>query len=216
MDKFKVKKEAKKLLKQLEGNVTLDSLCKKSGCLICCFNHRNMPGDEVLEHLGETRYAYKQDAFSLVNGEKKFIFLRNALSGEEKLFSALHEIGHLRLAHNLSPANTFEEKVNCENEANSFADAVLNHRANRMVKRNILLTAALTVLMLTGSSFFLINHAITTKANGMECFITATGKRYHFGCNHLQDNYGVTWMTVKEAREKGRTPCKDCVPEKYR
>lgn len=212
MRKALVKKEVRKLLKQLKGITTLDSLIKKSDCLICFFNNRNMIGDEILADLGEKSYARKTDAFSLINGDKKYIFLRNSLSEEEKLFSALHELGHLRLGHNISPTNTFEEKINFENEANSFANEVLNHRHIRQSKVIILLAG----ILLIATAYWGLNYATEIKIENMQCFITATGNRYHIGCDHLRDNYGITWMTVKEARKLEYTPCKDCVPEKYR
>lgn len=215
MRKSLVKREVRKLLRRLGGKVTLDGLIRKSDCLICFFNNRNMIGDEILSDLGERGYARKADAFSLVNGDKKYIFLRNSLCEEEKLFSALHELGHLRLEHNFSPTNTFEEKINFENEANSFANEVLNHRYNRQSK-TIALFAGIILVGMACFAYLGLNQTIEIKEDNRECFITATGKCYHINCDYLKDNGGVTWITIKEAKNRNFIPCKKCFPEEYK
>lgn len=216
MNKSKIKKEIRKLLRRIDRSPSLFKLQDLPEYAIHYYNGENLSGDEILQSVKETDYAKTVNSFSMERNGKKIIFIKDSIDYEEKVFLILHEIGHLVLGHHKNQDTYFAITLEQEQEANFFAESICKYDKNKLIKRNILLTSVLTAIVLAGSSYFLVNHTITNKADNMECFITPAGERYHMGCDYLQDNEGVIWLTVKEAKEKGRTPCQKCVPEEYR
>lgn len=219
MNKTKIKKETRKLLRRIDRSPSLSRLQDLPEYNIHYYNGKNLSGDEILQSIRETDYAKTVNSFSIERNGKKIIFIKDSISYEERVFLILHEIGHLVLGHHKNQDTYYALTLEQEQEANFFAESICKYDKNKLIKRNILLTSILTGFVLIGSVYFLINHidhTTTAKIDNTECFITATGRRYHMGCDYLKDNEGVTWLTIKEAKENDYTPCKSCVPEEYR
>ena len=216
MNKAKVKKEIKRFLRQIDYSVSLTNLQQQTDYIIYFYDDENLDNDKVMTSLDEVEYAKTVNSFSLEKNGRKLIFIRKNLDYEERVFLILHEIGHLVMEHHKNQNTYFAISFEKEQEANFFAESVYKYDKNKLTKRNILLTGILTSLILAGMAYFLVNYTTTNKADNMECFITATGNRYHINCEYLKDNDGITWLTVKEAKDKGYTPCKKCFPEEYK
>ena len=215
MHKSNIKQESKRILKLLNYDTTLENLLatlQNANREIYFYNNSNTTGDKIIAVIHETEYAQKVKSFSYEKEGQQFIFVKGNLDYNEKRFLILHELGHLLFEHNHHKVSYYETNLQYENEANSFANTVLNHRHIRQSKTIALLAGILLICAVYSG----INYISEIQIENTVCFVTATGGRYHFGCDHLKDNYGVTWMTVKEARKLEYTPCKDCVPEKYR
>lgn len=212
MNKSQVKKEVRKFLKQIDYDVSLSKLLQLSTYNIHFYNGENLSGDTILDSIGETEYAKTVNSFCLKKNERKVIFIKNGIDYEEKVFLILHEIGHLILEHDKNQDTYFVKTLEQEQEANLFAEMIFKYDKDRLIKRNILLTG----IVLVGMIYFGISHTTKIQTENSECFITATGNRYHINCDYLKDNEGVIWLTIKEAENKGYTPCKECYPEKYK
>lgn len=215
MYKSHIKQESKRILKLLNYDVTLENLLatlQNDNREIYFYNNSNTIGDKIIDAIHEKEYAQTVKSFSYEKDSQQFIFVKSNLDYNEKRFLILHELGHLLLGHNRHKVSYYETNLQCENEANSFAHEVLNHRHIRQSKAIALLAG----ILLIASTYLGINYISEIQIENTACFITATGKRYHIDCEHLQDNYGVTWLTVKEATSQGFTPCKDCFPENYK
>ena len=219
MNKTKVKKEIKRFLGQIDHAVSLTSLQQQAGYTIYFYNKQSLDNDKLLTAIGAAEYAKTVNSFCIEQDWQRIVFVSDSVDYEEKVFLVLHEIGHLVLDHHKNQDTYFAITLEQEQEANFFAEGIYKYDKNKLVKRNILLTSILAGFVLIGSAYFLanhINHSTATKIDNTQCFITATGHRYHIGCDHLKNNEGIVWLTIKEAKDKGYTPCKDCVPEKYK
>ena len=219
MNKTKIKKEVKKFLQQIDYPIFLTNLLKQTDYIIYFYTDENLNDDSILSSIDEAEYAKTVNSFSFERKEQQLIFIRENLDYEEKVFLALHEIGHLVLEHHKNQDTYFAITLEQEQEANFFASSIYKYDKNKLIKRNILLTSILAGFVLIGSTYFLINHISNleaTKIDNTECFITATGKCYHINCDYLKDNDGVTWITIKEAKNRNFIPCKKCFPEEYK
>lgn len=218
MYKSHIKQESKRILKLLNYDVTLENLLatlQNDNREIYFYNNSNTIGDKIIDAIHEKEYAQTVKSFSYEKDSQQFIFVKSNLDYNEKRFLILHELGHLLLGHNRHKVSYYETNLQCENEANSFANAVLNHRYNRQSK-TIALFAGIILVGMACFAYLGLNQTIEIKEDNSECFITATGDKYHIKCDYLKDNKGVTWITIKEAKNRKLAPCKKCFPEEYK
>lgn len=205
MNKHFIKQQAKLLLKQINHDISIDTLEEKTGYRICFYNGENLSGDSVIAILGLKEYADVQRSFCCQRDDKKFIFIQDNQKQKDKLFLILHEIAHLMLNHTDPDELSFERSQRQEREADFFADIILNYEKQKTKFYRLAL-----LLVILGCVGFFIGRAIFITSY---CFITPTGEKYHKGCNDLKANSTVTWITINKAKEMGYEPCKKCIPQ---
>lgn len=115
----------KLLYRETNGTVTISSLAaclKRRGYDIVFFHTEE--GDEILKAYGIL--PNKTRAFT-VCGPLKIVFVDNNLHASDKLYSILHECGHIMLGHLESNGYMLDKRKN-ENEAEAFAYGALNYK----------------------------------------------------------------------------------------
>ena len=203
---------SKKLHKSLKGNIDIPNLVKyleSIGYSVVFFNTED--GDELLKSYGINPGITK--AFTYC-GATKIIFVDGKLHTSDKLYSLLHECGHILLGHIGNNSIELLNKRSIENEAEAFVYAVLNYRGSANKKsRSFIFIAILLVLSL----FFAvkINSSYQFKSStanyGEIVYITPTGTKYHrASCSYVKNSRTAKIEKVEAA--KIHEPCNACNP----
>ena len=193
------------------------------------------PGDQKLGVLGLSEYTKELRAFSC-SSPVKVIGLRNTLSQADKLDAFAHEIGHIECGHDLGNLTDRDEA-----EAERFARVLCAKRPRHVVRWSVAIIAALCLSF--GAGVLFANRSVDTSdlpsaapevenapvsntigketeikdnAQDIQVVVTASGDKYHLEtCCYVKDkkNDSLRVLTIQEARDEGKEPCKVCRPD---
>ncbi len=216
-----IERQIKKLYKAVKGKVNVSELIKfleRHGYSVVFFHTEE--GDELLRMYGIP--PDKAKAFT-VCGTVKIVFIDDTMHTNDKLYSLLHECGHILLGHlDIDKAHTLDNRRN-ENDAEVFAYKFL-HYSNRRILRAvnlILAIAALVLCMLAFLHVLFIGRAslvdldlygsvrFAEETETVFVYVTVTGTKYHKeGCIYSGDAIKIS----KQEAEKIYEPCMICNP----
>ena len=137
------------------------------------------------------------------------MFIDNTMHTNSKVYSLLHEIGHILLGHIGNGDIALKDNRILENEAEAFVYAVLNK------KKPSRLTIALAIVNI-GLIFILIAFCMpknvpTYSSSSEYVYVTPSGTKYHTqNCIHAKSKESVM-LEVTEAK-KTYSPCSVCNP----
>lgn len=208
---------ANKIKKALKGNkLQLENVRKilyELGYSVIFFN--TYSGDLEIERYNLHEEKNKLRAFSY-SENARIVFINNNLSAEDKLYSALHELGHIALGH-LQTDITGRNKILMDIEADNFAYSVIYRSRNSSVY--ILLSAIIL------SASVILGAYITTLGNNPEevselsqpvldtVYVTPSGTKYHRSdCFYVKDKTTTIKLSIEEAGNK-YLPCSVCNPQ---
>lgn len=204
-----MEKIIKKLRKEYKGNINIQNIVdalKKQGYDVVFFNTDE--GDEIAESYGVTEVLKKVNAITY-SGASSIVFVDNNLHTQDKLYSLLHELGHIMLRHVGYGDTGFRDKRLIDMEAETFAYNVLYPpRKSKVLTIAILITAC---ICFAGGG--VAGQARTNKVNQTkEVCITRTGSAYHLDtCSAIKGKEYI--YIAKNEAEKLFEPCGICNPQ---
>ncbi len=227
----KIYKAAKRLLHFTKGKVDFESIVEYIGShnvKVVFFN--TDAGDREVFRYGLQDKTSKAPAFTFC-GAARIIFVDNTISYEDKVYTLLHEIGHIVLGHIGDGKLCVRNKVFIDIEADTFAYTVLNFTYNISPIKALSVCALAVIVVLAflfslgiyGSSLTedfamhdlsVQNIVDETEAEDKEeitnyVYVTPHGTKYHsFGCRYIKGKE-CTKYSVKNATKK-YTPCSVC------
>lgn len=231
-----VNKSAKRLRKNLKNKISIPNLItylETLGYSTVFFN--TMEGDTLLKSYGLSPGTTK--AFTYC-GTTQIVFLDNNLPTQDKIYSLLHEMGHILLCHIGDNKIKFLDKRLMENEAEAFAYTVLNYKRNyKPLYFAICLVLASVISATAGYNLHSddtpppeqynvpISNSITPATEPTETqapvinenntgfvYVTKTGTQYHkANCQYVRNNNTATAIKADEANKR-YTPCRVCNP----
>ncbi len=223
-------KQARRLYKALKGRVDIHSIrdfLLHHGFAVVFFNTEE--GDAILKSC--EIQPLQEKAFTFC-GTIKAVFIDNNIPADDKLYSILHECGHILLGHLEDDQLHSSDNCKLENEAEIFAHTVLNYKSYRRYHTVIPALASLAAfislaLFITSASALCALHeerketarltlamanatAPTQTSSEDYVYITPNGKRYHTKyCSYAQNNSA---KMQKDEAEKIYSPCSICDP----
>ena len=233
----KIKKQSKFLYKKLKGKLEVLNVVEFLGTLgydVIFFN------DADKAELSR-QYGIKLNDTKAITyfGDTRIVFVKDELSGADKLHLLFHECGHILLGHIKENQIHSIDSIQSENEAEVFAYELTHYARNKWKKPalflSVLLLLSLHISIFTNAST--ANDAIVT-ANEVSTkdytsnspdilvdtakkvitppqeemvYITRTGECYHKASCRYGENYGSAKISKKEA-EKTHRPCSICNP----
>lgn len=211
----KIQKAAKKLYKQLKGNVTFEAVeahLKKIGYRILFFNAPL--GDGELQRYRLLEKAQKTKAFTYC-ASAKIIFINNDLSVEDKFYLLLHEVAHIVLKH-LEPGKiSMSNGILLDIDADAFVYYLLNPQPYS--HKNTVVGIAVACIS-AGALFYnpatdvntVPTSSITTQPRNI-VYITSTGDHFHCANCGTITGRNVAQISRTEAL-KIHEPCSMCNP----
>lgn len=199
-------KMVKKFVRCLKGKVDALSIAtylRQIGYSVILFH--TPEGDEYLKryHL----IVNEQTAFTFC-GSTKIVFIDNNLSNSEKIYSLLHESGHILLGHIGNNTMDLRDKRTMENEAEAFAYAVLHFRQHHFLDFG--LKMLLVLLSICCIFLCLYKGNIRSDTSDNMVYLTATGEKYHNANCHLVRDKDACIEVPKIEAQKIFSPCKLC------
>lgn len=234
-------KTAKKLIKDVKGEISLKNMIsylQKTGYAVIFYTEDK--DNNLLIKYNLTKHSKTVKAFTFISKDFKGVFINDDAPLENKLYSVLHEIGHIVMKH-LSQKQTSNDRF-IEMEADAFAYEVLNYKSNSKTIIIMLLTALLSFgtgiaipkINIAQSSAAVINtvttsehirssmpvvpdetmtepQALTDESVTDIVYVTPSGERYHKAdCRYVKGK-NCTELTKTKAKTN-YTPCKVCNP----
>lgn len=142
MDK-KVFKHAKKFITQVKGEICIDTIrafLNRKGYMVIPYN--NEEGNFIIEQYDLLEYSQKVESFTFCKYGYKFVFVQDTLTDTEKLYTLLHEVGHIVLGH--LKIEKFPQSDQLDDiEAYAFTYAVLAYRPKYFIYSTILISLAI-------------------------------------------------------------------------
>ena len=177
--------------------------------------------DNLIEKYELDSRAKIVHAFTVEEGNVKFVYVNNALSPENKRYAILHETGHIVLGHLISDDLIVNDRLR-EMEAEAFAYMVLNPpKQNRTLLALLILLIVLLVANLlpvpASVQTSSLNNSYTAEMSAITdnqieyVYITPSGKKYHRENCFYTKGKECTMLSKKEAR-KNYEPCLVCNP----
>ena len=226
MNKITTDKIIKKLRKEYKGNIDIPNIIdalNKQGYDVVFFN--NKEGDAVAAFYEMTDVLKRVNAITY-SGEKQIVFINDNMHTQDKLYSLLHELGHIILGHIGHGDIELRDKRLMEMEAESFAYNVL-HYSKPQYWQGLLVALSISLFLMCGITYVhnkpyassvqnpTISATPSTTASAAETddivYITRTGKAYHRkNCLYTKDK-DCTAVSRIEA-EKEYSPCQYCNP----
>ena len=213
----KINKQSKKLFKSLKGKIDTPSLVKyleTIGYSVVFFNTED--GDELLNAYDLNPKNAK--AFTYC-GATKIVFVDSNLHTSDKIYSLLHECGHILLGHIGKNSIELLNKRSTENEAEAFCYAVLNYNRTANIQSVSLFVVTFLLVL---SVMFSVHTNIDipeeipavkniTVSEHETVYITPTGSKYHLkSCPSIKNS--VCAKIEKSEAEKIHKPCGRCNP----
>lgn len=210
-----IQKAAKKLYKQLKGDITfaaIENHLKKLGYRILFYN--TPAGDAELERYGLKEKALKLKAFTYCS-TAKIVFINNLFSVEDKFYLSLHETAHITLKH-LEPGRIFMSNgILLDIEADAFVHYLLDPQQSP--SRTVAVCTFLAIATMSAIFYNSTMNTNTTAVSNMVTqsegivYITSTGDKFHTpNCGTITGR-AVAQITRAEAL-KIHEPCSMCNP----
>lgn len=185
---------------------------------------------ELIEKLGVTNEAERNDSFLYVSDNLKFLFLNADISNEDKCSLLRHELGHI-CDPDFKNGNLDYSKIRKEEFANDFSCYAKNPGIAFkfyvfMAKKWKVSVGIVMLLVCVLGLLFMFNpetkhpdQSVTSTTKTYElsdnaCYVTSKGKRYHKkSCFIIKNKTNLTEYSKDEAINAGYTPCLICLPE---
>ncbi len=211
----KIQKAAKKLFKQLKGNLTFEAVeshLKKIGYRVIFFN--TPAGDEEVQryHLAETIKQAK--AFTYCS-TAKLVFINNQLSAEDKRYALLHEAAHIILKHLDIERLSVHSSILLDINADAFVHYLLNPQ-----QPSHKTAASCLAVVIAASGLIFYNPATNTSTTSVASIttrsvdtvhITSTGQKFHSAnCGTITGR--ATAQISRTEALKIHEPCSMCNP----
>lgn len=166
------------------------------------------------ERLHFTDSIMAQNAFVYQNDNVRLLFVRDTLTGQEKLYAIAHELGHIVLGHANPKPSVIEE-----HEANEFSHYILNPQVSSKLRSIVLrhkrITAGVVIAVMLVA--LAVGYYIGTSHRGHYTdgfYVTPSGTKYHrAACSVIQGRTNARKMTIEEYESGAYEPCSLCVPE---
>lgn len=205
------------------SNVTLENLVfiiEKNGYELMEYSENElMNKNHIIQQLGIADIACMAKAFTYSNTSLKFVFIREELSGQEKLLALAHEVGHIECGH-LEKKNVSPDNVGDEYEANEFAHYILHIKYTYRFKlyiyehrKTILATAAIIGCFII--LFFSLLLLKKTNLSYGNFYISQNGEKYHLQeCIIIKNKKNIRRITEDEFNSGEFDFCQVCLPNK--
>lgn len=212
--------------KELRGEVSSENVLKylqRAGYAV--FFYTEEKNKLLLSQYGLYEFSQTATAFTYANNENRFVFVNDRSTSEQKLYSLLHEAGHIFLGHLIgNPCLKNDRKTESESEAFVHAVMSLKNAWNCSIVILAILTLIIAILCILpykwNSSQDSDNNEIyvtpPTYTNSSEqkvniVYVTPSGHKFHRAdCRYTKDK-DCTTLTREEA-EKRYSPCSVCKP----
>lgn len=203
-----IRKTANKFYKKTKGNVNLKSIISQLRMLGYSTVFFNTPeGDEILSAL--SIFPQQVKAFTYC-GSANIVFVDNNQHPADKLYSLLHELGHILIGHIGKGEIDLNNKRKIENEAEAFAYMVLNP-PKRQKSLILFMLAAIILSIFLGAISAPVIAPVTKAERADYVYVTSSGTKYHdINCIHVKDK-NCAELPQDEAL-KIFQPCKVCNP----
>lgn len=162
-------------------------------------------------------FAKTAKAFTYKSSDLKYVFVRDDLSANEKLYALAHEEGHIACGH-LEKINVSPDNIEDEHEANEFAHYLLNPSASQKIKafiyeqKRICIASFAIILCITIAIPIVIYFTRESSYYG-EYYVTDSGEKYHErDCIFVRDKSNVHQLTREEFESGEYEPCQICLP----
>lgn len=176
-------------------------------------------------------------AFTYIDKNNRFVFVRSGLDEDDEKYVLLHEIGHIYLNHLSADSHVLSSTVRCEFEANEFAHFlyIYSHNPRKKYKPvTFKVCAVLAALIVVGATLFgFVNAGVIpvsvnnvrdyqpSDGNGLqngdnlsEYYVTSGGKKYHKrNCVVIKYKTNIRRAGLKEIQDGVYKPCMVCFPE---
>ena len=167
--------------------------------------------DKYLLSLGLLELSETVDSLTCRDRMKTTIFIKDSFTHKQKLFLALHEIGHLVLGHNIGQLSFNEER-----EADHFADICLKHA----IPKSAWIVSIVSVIMCIVFFTVISTHDATPRDTGVSVenktdtvYVTSEGDKFHRNdCYYVENRSNVVELSRENAVKMGKEPCKVCKP----
>lgn len=176
-------------------------------------------------------------AFTYIDKDNRFVFVRSGLDEDDEKYVLLHEIGHIYLNHLSADSHVLSSTVRCEFEANEFAHFlyIRSYGAHKKYKSAaVKICAVFATLIVVGATLFgFVNAGVIpvpvdnlqdfrssdgdimqNSGNLSEYYVTSGGKKYHKrDCVIIKYKTNIRRAGVKEIQDGVYKPCMVCFPE---
>ena len=148
-DNLQVKVQAKKFIKRygLNGIIRIANLkqtAEELGYKVIYFDPHSPQKMKLLKELKADKIAESQKAFTWNRDSQKAIFIITGLEFEDEIFLLLHELSHIYMRHCYKYELTSVEK---DQEANEFANYVIQYRKNRRIIKNSIIISSIAIIV---------------------------------------------------------------------
>lgn len=221
--------EAKKLYRQLKGDLTIPNLIRfieSKGYNVVFFNTDE--GDDLIRRYNIDRKSVPSFMYT---GITKVVFVDDLLHINDKAYCLLHECGHLILKHTKENEIHTIDKRSTECEADAFAYSVMHYSPLKTL-RNALFTLSFAILIIAGTALCTRSYVLSTQETYVPSevskvtntqhitsdqsvdetvYITPSGTKYHrASCRYAKSS---TALEVQRSKaEKTYSPCSVCNP----
>lgn len=215
-------KIARKILKKNNlSNISLENLVyliEEQGYELIEFSPDTIKEVGIIASFHLELFAKSAKAFTYKNADLKYVFVRDDLSANEKLYALAHEEGHIACGH-LEKINVSPDNIEDEYEANEFAHYLLNPSISQKIKtiiyehKRISLVASAIILCIIIAIPVTI-HFIKESSYYGEYYVTQSGEKYHEkDCIFIKNKNNFHRMTIDEFESGEYEPCQICLPE---
>lgn len=222
----------KKILKQNKLTfVNVEKVLNKIGYSVVFFDTPD--GDKEIERYELAKEAKKLKSFTYAK-TAHIVFINDVLHSDDKLYLALHELGHIILGHVGDGKLTTRNSILVDIEADNFAYSIIYPP-----KRNLYYVLAATIVLLIFTLFgasYVYNpnkpvqnepvqvQAISTQNSAQSdtsqseppisdaVYVTSSGKKFHRAdCMYVKNKNNVTHLE-RDTATRLYEPCSVCNP----
>lgn len=216
-----------KIKKALKGDklnfVNVEKILSDYGYSVVLFN--TIPGDMEIERYNLQKKALETKAFTL-HQSARIVFIDGTLHADDRLYLALHELGHIHLKHIGDGKLFHRNKILIDMEADNFAYTII--KGEKKTTPFLIIAIILAALV----SLFAIqsnNAPVSVPASAVPyeqknaqteiqetaqtdmVYITPSGSKFHrSGCRYTK-NKTLTELSRSDA-SKRYAPCLVCKP----
>lgn len=227
----KIKKQSKFLYKKLKGKLEVLNVIDFLGTLgydVIFFNETDRA--DLSRHYGIKLNDTKAITYF---GDTRIVFVKDELSGADKLHLLFHECGHILLGHVEENQIHSIDSIQSENEAEVFAYEIMHYAKNKWKKPALFLSVILLLSLHIGvftntptannaieaaneatvKNDYLVDVPPKTAVSQYDevVYITRTGECYHTdSCRYITEHNSA--QISKAEAQKTHRPCSICKP----
>ena len=217
----------KKILKQNKLTfVNVEKVLNKLGYSVVFFDTPD--GDKEIERYELAKEAKKLKSFTYAK-TAHIVFINDVLHSDDKLYLALHELGHIILGHVGDGKLTTRNSILVDIEADNFAYSII-YPSKRTALYNLIAAAILSVSiafstcyvcaynnhpqgqLVSTQSFVYTDAPQTDIPQSDAVYVTSSGKKFHRAdCMYVKNKNNVTHLE-RDTATRLYEPCSVCNP----